>query len=115
MVLVLIFSLSNCGGVTGDDDSDAQQVALCTDMCAKVLCPGNVDPPANFEETCREDCGAKVEQAREDCSARYQEFLECLDELSCDDYYLWYEQEADAPCLQLESELSEFCPGVMVR
>ena len=49
-----------------------------------------------------------------ECAEDYEVFLECLDAQSCDDFFLWIEQDPIAPCRQEEQHLAETCPEVNV-
>lgn len=115
----LLLGASSCGGRTADDgatDPLDDLTWLCTKNCVKPVCAGNVDPSPDYGELCESSCDERVEQAQaDDCLAQYEALLTCLDETSCTDYYLWYDESAGAPCSELEAEFVAVCPSIRLR
>jgi hypothetical protein len=116
--LALALTLLKCTPSSNDDGGagPTEDVLLCRTICAKFLCPGHLDPAPSLDQDCADHCTDTVQTAAAaGCSELYQEFLECLDSLSCEDYYRWYEMDSDPPCAALEQELSDACPELEVR
>jgi len=79
-------------------------------------CDPTVDFGSDFEQQCTQNCTDNVSDAAEgSCTATYQALLECVEPLSCLDFYLWVEQKPDAPCVDEEQALDDRCPQVGVR
>jgi hypothetical protein len=118
LFLVSLLSLScKTGNSETDDDSVdptiTAQVGLCQQVCIKPFCDPTLEPGPGVEEECRLGCIELVEAAQSDgCTHQYQDFLECLEPLSCDDFYLWADADPGAPCVQEQEELVLTCPEV---
>lgn len=119
LMAALLLGVSACkAGDKGDDATDPLDdlAWLCTKNCVKPVCAGNVDPSPDYGELCESSCDERVEQAHaDDCLAQYEALLTCLDETSCTDYYLWYDELAGAPCSELEAEFVAVCPSIRLR
>jgi hypothetical protein len=118
LILASLLTLS-CKTGNGESDDDpidpaiAAQVDLCQEVCIKPFCDPTLEPAPGVEEECRAGCIEMVESAQSSgCTDQYQDFLECLDPLSCDDFYLWLNAAPDAPCTQAQAELESSCPEV---
>jgi hypothetical protein len=99
-----------------DDAGQSAQLELCKKNCLKLGCDPTIDFGSNFEQQCTQHCADNVSDANEgSCTEVYQALLECIEPLSCQDYYLWVEQKPDAPCTDEEQALDDRCPQVGVR
>lgn len=116
-LFLLVFGCKNAGGKDdGTHDPHADQVESCIGNCLMPLCTGNITPSPDYESVCQSQCETRVTQAEdEDCSQEYGALLACIEETSCEMYYLWYEQEPDAPCMNLEAEFLSVCSSIDVR
>lgn len=116
---VVVLAGSSCKDTGSDDgpvDPHAEQVDLCVTNCLKPLCPGNVTFSPGYEAECESRCEMRVDEAQDNsCAQEYEEVLTCLDGATCPEYYLWYEQEAGAPCSEREAELTALCPSIELR
>lgn len=114
-----VFACKTSDSESGDDPVDPvieAQIELCEEVCIKPFCSGTLEPAPGVGDECRARCTETVEAAQNDgCTDRYQELLECLEAVSCDDFYLWANMEAGAPCAAEEEELGMSCPAVEVR
>src|SRR5262245_28891592 len=119
LLLVLLFLVGCKDGGSPDDgttDPHAEQVELCVTNCVMPLCTGNITPSPDYDSVCRSQCEDRATQAEEsDCFEEYGALLACLEETSCQTYYLWYYQAPDAPCVDLEAEFVSLCPSIDVR
>jgi hypothetical protein len=122
ILLFSVLALSTCkvdDGESGNDQTDpaiAAQIELCGEMCLKPFCDPTLEPAPGVEDECMTHCTETVAAAQNDeCTDQYQDFLECLEGLSCDDFYLWAGMEPGAPCVMGEEQLESNCPGVEVR
>jgi hypothetical protein len=119
-LLVLLLFVVGCKDAESTDDGTndphADQVESCTHNCLKPLCSGNITSSPDYDSVCRAQCEDRVTQAEDDdCLQEYESLLACLEETSCETYYLWYEQEPNAPCVDLEAEFVNSCPSIDVR
>lgn len=117
-LLAVVLLLANCKASEGDEGADQHEeaVVLCVENCLKPLCSGNILVDPEYESVCESRCEARVTESEDvDCIDEYQNLLTCLEEASCDDYYLWYEQSEGAPCRELEAEVAGSCPSVELR
>ena len=119
-LLALLLLVVSCKAAEREDegpaDPHAEQVESCTHNCLMPLCAGNITPSPDYESGCRDDCEDRVSQSETDgCLQQYEALLACLEETSCETYYLWYEQDPTAPCTDLEAELVSLCPSIEVR
>ena len=117
--LLALFACKTSDGESGDDPVDPAieaQIQLCEEVCLKPFCDPTLEPAPGLEEECRNGCTQTVEAAQsDDCTDRYQDLLECLDAVSCDEFYLWANMDPGAPCSEEEVVLGMSCPGVEVR
>lgn len=114
--LLALFACKTSGGESGDDPAIEAQIELCEEVCLELFCDPTLEPAPGVEEECRNGCSQKVEAAQsDDCTDRYQDLLECLEAVSCDEFYLWANMEPGAPCSDEEEVLGMSCPGVEVR
>lgn len=117
--LLLALTVHGCG--TPDDTQDtgsepSPEQLLCEDVCLKAFCDGTLEPDPGVESECTQSCSEQLAEASEQsCSSLHANLTECLDALSCDDYYAWLEQAPGAACIDLEQELADACPTVEVR
>ncbi|PRQ02112.1 hypothetical protein ENSA5_25710 [Enhygromyxa salina] len=102
---------------SGDSVGDGEdQIALCQKICIKPFCDPTLEPTEDAEQGCRVTCEERVEDASHyDCSDAYQELLECLDRLTCDEFYQWAAEEEGAPCAAEEALLTDRCPELTIR
>jgi hypothetical protein len=114
---LLVFACKDAGGEDEDmQDSHAARVESCINNCLMPLCSGNITPSPDYDSVCRTECEDRVTLAEvEDCSDEYEALLTCIEEQSCETYYLWYEQQPDAPCTNLEAELVSVCSSIDLR
>lgn len=118
--LVAAILMGGCNPDSKADDAASSQqeaqAALCQQICIKPFCDPALEPSDNAEEACRITCDEQVKDASDDnCSDAYQELLECLDRLTCDEFYEWAEMQSDASCLAEEQLLTDVCPELSVR
>jgi len=105
-------------GCAADETPDAYaaQMQMCESVCVKPACDPSVDFGPELGQQCTQGCTETVNDASEaTCSETYQALLECLDVLTCDDFYLWHNQSSNAPCVTEEQALLDRCPHVGVR
>lgn len=113
---LLFVACKGGGGGEGDPGPRDPVVQLCVDNCLKPLCMGNIDVEGDYESVCESRCEMKVAAAEAgSCMSEYEDLLTCLDETSCGAYYLWYDHEPDAPCMDLETDLVNLCPDIVLR
>jgi hypothetical protein len=120
LLTVLCLVVFGCEGAgnkdEGADDPHAEQVDSCVTNCLMPLCSGNITPSPDYETVCRSQCEDRVGQAEDEaCFQEYGALLACIEETSCEMYYLWYDQEPNAPCSDLEAEFVSLCPSIDVR
>lgn len=112
-VLLLTFACKQ--NVSDDEGSVDSLTQLCVDNCMKAECVGITITP-DYEAYCESRCEMNMAEVEEDnCTPEYEAVLMCLDETSCDMYSLWYEREANAPCADLETQLTNSCPDISLR
>ena len=107
MLFCVVAVSMNC---RNDSDTMDEQVELCVQMCAKGLCSGVVEPGPDFARGCMDSCRTRVSTAHERaCETTFQELLECLDGLTCDEYEEWSMQIVDSRCTDEETRLLDEC------
>lgn len=115
LMAALLLGVSACKADDATDPLD-DLAWLCTKNCVKPVCSATVFPSPDYGEVCESSCDERVEQAQaDDCLAQYEALLTCLDETSCTDYDLWYDESAGAPCSELEAEFVAVCPSIELR
>lgn len=119
-ILISVLALSTCTGESVDDQTNpeiAAQIQLCEAVCLKpFVCDPTLEPGPDPDGECSSICTDTVAAAVEDeCANRYQDFLECLDAASCEDFELWASMQAGAVCSAEGEALEQHCPGVEVR
>lgn len=121
---LLLLALSTCR-VADDDSGDEQvdpviaaQLELCIEVCGKPFsCDGTLEPGPHVDEECEARCTETVGVAQDDdCTEEYQDMMECVNGLSCDDFESWWgdETEHETP-VGCEAELQALelnCPNV---
>lgn len=113
----ILLGISSCNGGKPEDARIREQVELCQDVCIRRLCDPLYDPV--FEDdpnaVCLRFCEESVAAADDEgCFAEQHDLLECLDDLSCGEVLLWYEQGPEAMCMSEEQTLASVCPNVEV-
>lgn len=122
LILFSVISLSACkvaDGESGDDAVDpeiAAQIDLCVEVCFKVFCDPTFEPAPGVEAECESGCTDAVAVAQDDgCTEHYQNFLECVDALPCDDYSSWWGVPVDQLCPAEVQAIDLDCPNVKVH
>jgi hypothetical protein len=117
LALAALITITSCGSPNNDDGSaNAEELRLCQDICLKPFCDPTLEPDGDVDDACMDTCSTRVEKAAElACSEQHSSLLECLDTLTCEEFYLWVGQMPGLPCMAQEQLLADECPSIEVR
>jgi hypothetical protein len=89
----------------------------CEATCASLLCfmPDLGDDALN---QCESDCKKKIEESTRQgssCESAFGDGLECLSDLSCDQFMDWYSSSENDPCPSARADVENACQGLYLE
>ena len=101
----------------GPDLPPSNTVESCKNICASITCY----QPETTDETlsqCRIGCEEKYEEsARQNasCEMAFAEGMECVSDLSCEQFMDWYSSGDPDPCPTARMNVADSCVGIFLE
>lgn len=111
--LAILFGAVNCHR----DPLPSAQDEWCESNCVSMLCL-NPDLEPEVVQQCEVSCRGKFgESARQgtECEEAFSVAMNCVAELTCEEYESWYLMYEDDPCPAARGVVAEVCIGIYLE
>jgi hypothetical protein len=113
LVAGYVASLGGCHRELPPSPTDEACEATCTSL--SCFTPGVDDAVL---DQCQSNCKKKIDESSRqgsDCNAAFEDGLECLSDLSCEQFMDWYSSSEADPCPSARTDVANSCQGLYLE